>query len=365
VIKLHDVAELAGVSMSTVSRVANGSGLVSAPTRERVERAMKSLDYQPSRVARRLRRERGKAHLLGLIIPDIQNPFFADLARGVEDVARQQGYMVLFGNSDEDPIAETLHLDLMRAESVDGVILPPTADRQHAAAATARGALPVVCVDRRPSRVTLDTVVTDNLRGAYEAVDHLIRLGHHRIAFIGGRPRLSTTEERLEGYLRALRDHDIAPIDALVSGGHSREAGGRHAAEALLALPEPPTAMFVGNNLMTLGALEAIHGRGLRIPDDVAIIGFDDMPWALALNPPLTAVRQLGYEMGRRAVELLLQRIEDPRRSTTLVVLQPELIVRKSCGAGLKRRQRSRRLRAANVANSTDLPPLRPERIGM
>lgn len=349
-VTLEDVARAANVSISTVSRVLNGSSLVAEETRKRVQQAIEALGYQPSRVARRLRRERRPANLIGLIIPDIQNPFFADLARGVEDVAQQHGYMVFLGNSDEDAAKEKLYLDLMRAESVDGLILPPNAERDAAASELARSGLPMVCVDRRLAKVTVDTVVVDNVRGAYEAVEHLIRLGHRRIGFIEGRPELSTSKERLEGYRKALKDYGTEPDPALVRQGDSRQASGRRLTLELLESPDPPTALFVGNNLMTLGALEAIHSLGLRIPEDIAIVGYDDMPWALAFNPPLTAVRQPGYEVGRRAMELLLQRIREPKRSTTLVLLQPELIVRESCGAGLKARRRCRARKAASPA---------------
>jgi LacI family transcriptional regulator/LacI family repressor for deo operon, udp, cdd, tsx, nupC, and nupG len=147
---------------------------------------------------------------------------------------------------------------------------------------------------------------------------------------IGGIPTISTSKERREGYERALSDNGIAIIPELVLEGNSRQESGRSMAEALLNLPHPPTALFSGNNLMTLGALEAIHVHGRRIPEDISVVGYDDVPWALALNPPLTAVSQPGYEMGRRAVELLFQRIREPKRSPTLVTLQPKLIVRKS-----------------------------------
>ena len=331
---MKDVARVAGVSISTVSRVLTGSPLVNEETRVRVQRAMDELDYRPNRVARRLRRDTARASLIGLIVPDIQNPFFAELVRGVESVAQQHGYMLFLGNSDEDPAQERRYLDLMRAESVDGLILPASSDSAQVVAALGRQGIPVVCVDRRLPRVALDTVIADNVHGAYEAIAHLLRIGHRRIGYIGGRPQLSTSQERLEGYRLALQEHGLAFDASLVREGDSRQAGGRALAGELLRLDRPPTALFVGNNLMTLGALETIHLLGLRIPEEIAIVSYDDIPWALALDPPLTAVRQPGHEIGRRAAELLLQRIADPKRSTTLLVLQPELVVRQSCGAG-------------------------------
>jgi DNA-binding LacI/PurR family transcriptional regulator len=330
--KLVDVAKVAGVSISTVSRVLNEPELVNEATKLRVQDAIARLNYRPSRVARRLRVENGTTHLLGLLIPDMQNPFFADLSRGVEDVVQDRGYLVLLCNSDEDLEKERRYVDVMRSESVDGVILPPISKDDPVAKELADSGVPVVCVDRRLAKIAVDTVVTDNVQGAYDAVEHLIGLGHSRIGFVEGRPQISTSWERYQGYRRALEDNGIAFNEELVRRGDSRQDSGRGLTGELLDLDVPPTALLVGNNLMALGALEAIHGRGLSIPDDVAIVSYDDMPWALALNPPLTAVRQPGYEMGRRAAELLLERLADASRSTTLVTLQPELIIRKSCG---------------------------------
>ncbi|MGI9182294.1 MAG: LacI family DNA-binding transcriptional regulator [Longimicrobiaceae bacterium] len=332
--KLKDVAELAGVSASTVSRTINEPEMVNDQTRARVEEAVRALGYRPNRVARRLRVASGLTNLVGLIIPDLQNPFFADIARGVEDVAVHNGYTVLIGNSDENLDKERRYLEVMHAESVDGIILPPNSTSDPVAMDFARSEMPLVFVDRRLSKVKMDTVVTDNLRGAYDAVEHLIRLGHRRIGFVEGRPQVSTSRERLAGYRQALEDHRIELDPERVRTGDSRQESGRRLTKELLVLAERPTALLVGNGLMTLGALEALHRAELKIPEEMAIIGYDDMPWALALNPPLTVVRQPGYELGGRAMELLLQRIRTPDRATTLMVLEPELIVRRSCGAG-------------------------------
>jgi LacI family transcriptional regulator/LacI family repressor for deo operon, udp, cdd, tsx, nupC, and nupG len=331
---LKDVGRLAGVSVSTVSRVLTRSSLVNDVTRERVQRAIDALGYQPNRVARRLlRKDAARGNLIGLVVPDIENPFFADIVRGVEDVARQRDYVLFLGNSDEDAQRETRYLDLMRAESVDGLILPASSDVEPVVARFVAAGIPIVCVDRRMPGLDVDTVVADNVRGAYDAVVHLLGVGHRRIGFVGGRPDLSTSRERFDGYVRALATFDVPLDEGLVRNGDSRQESGRRLTRELLALRRPPTALLVGNNLMTLGALEAIHLERRRIPDDVAVIGYDDMPWALALNPPLTAVRQPGYEMGRCAAELLLRRIHEPRRPTAVVTLDPQLVVRQSCGA--------------------------------
>ena len=332
-IKLADVAELAGVSASTVSRVVNDPEMVRAPTRARVEDAIRRLGYRPSRVARRLRVRSGGSTLLGLVIPDLQNPFFADLARGVEDAAQRAGYTVLIGNADEDAEKERRYLQVMGAESVDGVILPAAGRRSPGAEELVRGGTSVVCVDRRLSRPRVDTAVIDNVRGAYDATAHLIELGHRRVGFIHGQLQLSTSRERLQGYREALDAHALEFERGLTRAGDSRQQSGRRLAADLLRSRPAPTALLIGNSMMTLGALEAIRQSGLRIPEDIAIIGYDDMPWALALDPPLTVVRQPGYELGVRATELLLQRIARPQRGTAVVMLQPELVIRRSCGA--------------------------------
>jgi DNA-binding LacI/PurR family transcriptional regulator len=330
---LQEVARAAGVSISTVSRAISRPDMVNAQTRERVAAAVQDLGYRPSRVARRLRVAHGLSDLVGLVIPDLQNPFFADLARGVEDVATRHGYTVLIGNSDENVEKEARYLNAMMAEAVDGIILPPSCEGRSAAVDLARAGVPLVCVDRRLDKARADTVVADNVRGASDATEHLIALGHRRIGYLEGKQGVSTTRERLEGHRAALARHGIESDPALVVSGDSRPESGRRLAAKLLDLPDRPTALLVGNGMMTIGVLEAIRTRRLRIPEDVALVGYDDMPWALALTPALTVVRQPGYELGSRAMELLRQRIREPERSITTVMLQPELVIRGSCGA--------------------------------
>lgn len=332
--RLEDVARAAGVSASTVSRVISRPGMVASATRERVEQVIAELGYRPSRVARRLRVEAGRSKLIGLILPDIQNPFFADLARGVEDAARERGYAVFLGNSDEDAGKESRYLDIMRAESVSGVILPPAAGSGGRVRDLLDEGVAVVCVDRRLPGTCVDTVVMNNRRGARQATEHLIGLGHDRIGFIEGLAGLSTTAERLEGYREALRAAAIEPDPGLFGAGGSRQAGGRRVAERLLEGGRP-TALIAGNSLMTLGALEAARALGLRVPADVALVGYDDVPWADVVVPPLTVVRQNASSLGRRAMEVLLRRLTAPDRAPQQVVLEPELVVRGSCGAAM------------------------------
>lgn len=327
---LQEVAQRAKVSIATVSRVLNKSDKVVPKTRAIVEQALRELGYRPSRVARRLRMKDGRAHLVGLIIPDIQNPFYAEIARGVEDAAYSAEYALLLCNSDENPEKERFYLDVMRSESVDGIVLPPFDDTDAAVIEIAATGMPVVCVDRSMAKLKTDLVEVDNHRGALEAVSHLLDKGHKHIGLIEGRPQVSTSRERRRGYLDALAERGITVRKELMRAGDFKQGSGRILANELLALPKPPTALFVCNNLMTVGALATIHQRGLRVPQDVAIVGFDDLPWAEALDPPLTVVRQPAYDVGRQAMELLLKRIMDPDRAPVTVRLLPKLVTRRS-----------------------------------
>jgi DNA-binding LacI/PurR family transcriptional regulator len=327
---LQEVARQAKVSIATVSRVLNKSDKVVPETRAVVEQALRDLDYRPSRVARRLRMKDGHAHLVGLIIPDIQNPFYAEIARGVEDAAYANRYALLLCNSDENLEKERFYLDVMLDESVDGLVLPPFDETDAAVVDIVKTGMPVVCVDRSLSKVKTDLVEVDNHRGALDAVNHLLDKGHKQIGLIEGRADVSTSRERRRGYLDALAARGIAPRKELMRAGDFKQESGRVLTNELLDLRKPPTALFVCNNLMTVGALGALHQRGLRVPQDVAVVGFDDLPWAEALDPPPTVVRQPAYEVGKQAMELLLKRIIEPTRPAVTVRLLPELVVRRS-----------------------------------
>jgi DNA-binding LacI/PurR family transcriptional regulator len=329
-VSLQEVARRAKVSIATVSRVLNKSDKVVPETRAIVEQAMRECGYRPSRVARRLRMKDGRAHLVGLIIPDIQNPFYAEIARGVEDAAYAAEYALLLCNSDENPDKEKFYLDVMVAESVDGIVLPPFDETDSVVMDIIKTGLPVVCVDRSLSRVKTDLVEVDNYRGAHEAVSHLLDKGHTLIGLIEGRAHVSTSRERRRGYLDAMAERGVTVRKDLMLAGDFKQESGRVLAGEMLDLRKPPTALFVCNNLMTLGALAAIHQRKLRVPKDVAVVGFDDLPWAEALDPPLTVVRQPAYEVGRQAMELLLKRIMAPGRPPLSLRLLPELVTRRS-----------------------------------
>ncbi len=329
---VEDVAQMAKVSTATVSRVLNKSANVRRATAERVLEAAKKLDYRPDRVARRMRVKTTDSLIIGLVITDIGNPFFSDLSRGVEDVAHRFKNAVMISNTDENPEKEKFYIDSMIAERVSGLIIAPTTGNIKYIQKLSENGFPMVCVDRKPQSLDIDSVLINNEKGAYAAVKRLLELGHKRIGIINGIKGLSTTNERYSGYKKAIKEANVPLAQELVVFENYKESGGQRGMHAFLSLEEPPTAVFATNNLMTLGCIEEIHRQKLTIPDDIALIGFDDMSWSLALNPPLTAVKQPGYELGVNAAELLIKRLNNPGYNTTNIVLNPELIVRESCG---------------------------------
>jgi DNA-binding LacI/PurR family transcriptional regulator len=330
IVSLSKVAEKAGVSTATVSRVINNSPSVNPETRLKVQQVIKELKYSPNRVAQRLRNRNVSSNLLGVLIPDIQNPFYVEVLRGIEDVAYENKYALIMCNFAQDQRKEMLYLDILQSESIDGLIAAPTNEHDQKVINLVRKGLPIVCVDRGLSGVDVDVVLVENRVGAFSAVDHLAKSGYKRIAYISGLPQIPSSQQREQGYLDALVANGL-PIDRnLIKYGDSRHESGVKLCEELLNLPDSPDAIFAGNNLITLGALETIHKKGLKIPGQVAIIGFDDMYWSISLNPPLTAVRQPAYEIGKRAAEQLILRIKDPTRSTVSVILKTELMIRSS-----------------------------------
>jgi LacI family transcriptional regulator len=327
---IKQVADRAGVSVATVSRALSGSAGVSEPLRSRILEAAKSLSYSPNRAARDLRVRSSRA--VGVLIPDIENPFFTSAVCGIEDVLGKTDYSLLLANYNEDPDQETRRLEIFRAEGVCGLIFAASRTPSPLYAEMGNAGVPLVAVSRIP-RLRIDRVTVANRDGAYAATSHLLRLGHSRIAFVNGPLAFTTARDRQTGYEDALRDSEI-PLDGdLVVHSAFKQSAGYIAMGQLLELSNRPTAVFSASNLLTLGALEAIHERHLAIPEDIAIVGFDEMPWATSLRPPLTTVAQPAFEVGRTAAELLLARVRDSSLPRRQVVLETRLIVRSSCGS--------------------------------
>lgn len=326
---IHDVATHAGVSIATVSRVINGNAHVATALAARVRASIEALQYHPSHAARWLRAKH--TMIIGLLISDIQNPFFTSLIRGVEDVAQKNGYSLILCNSDENPDKERQYIEVLCAERIAGAIVVPTRENHRDLRLFKEHQIPVVSVDRRIKDQDVDVVLVDNVRGAREAVLHLLTNGYRRIGVITGPITTTTGQERLTGYRQALHEARLPADSSLERYGSFKEESGWQFAHELLDLEPPVDALFVGNNLMMMGALEAINARKLRIPDDIAIVGFDELPWAALRSISLTTVTQPAYELGSTAALRLFQRLQSSIQFTRQeIVLAPTLCIRGS-----------------------------------
>jgi LacI family transcriptional regulator len=324
---MRQVAERAGVSPATVSRVLNGRETVRADYRSRVLAAVAELDYRPNRLARNLRRQR--ADMIGVVVSDIENPHFSESVRAVEDAAYRRGYRVLLCNTDETPAKQSAYLAILAQERVLGVILSPSDPEGAEIAELLDLGIPVVAFDRAVRDARADAVVVDNVGATRLATDHLLGAGHRNVGFIGGPTGVETGAERLEGYTAAMTAAGLEPV---VSSGRFRIEDGRTATHELLAGGPPPTALVVGNNLMAIGALRALREARLAVPAQVALVAVDDPFWAALVEPALTTVAQPVRAMAERAMSLLLERIEGRRRKSRRVVFEVELRRRRSCG---------------------------------
>jgi len=331
---IRDVAARAGVSVATVSRVVNRSPhRVSPATQRRVLAAVQALGYESNIIARGLKKRTTRT--VALIVPDISNPFFPAIARGIEDVACTRGYAVLLCNTYEDLERERAYLDLLAKRMVDGLIFATVGSNTRHLRALRRERRPVVLVARDVAGVHIDTVLVDNFRGEYQATTHLIALGHRCIAHITGPRSLHVAAERRRGYLQALEAAGIPRAEAVVVEGDFAAEGGRQAVRGLLERGVRFTAIVAANDLMAIGAMEALRQAGRRIPQDVAVVGFDDITFASLVTPALTTVAQPKYRMGQLAMERLLELMGGTDQLGRQTVLIPQLVIRESCGARL------------------------------
>ena len=321
--QIKDVAKQAGVSVASVSRVLTGQTKVSEATRQRVLAAVKALDYRPDLAARRLRSRR--TDTIGLIVSDIRNPFFTEVSRAVEDVAYQQQWRVILCNADENPDKEAAYLDLMRDENVSGVILSPTLARL-ARFRPADYPFPVVLIDRCDRDTAADAVVLDNLDSAYRLTAHLIANGYQRIGCLYGAVS-ATGRQRQEGYTAAMTAHGLKPQTIAVPATVDQA---RSTAAELLKQKTRPDALLASSGLILLGATEALREAQWRFPEDIALAGFDDLPWTRLVEPGITVIAQPTDDLGRAAIALLQQRIAQPAQAVRRVVLRGELRVRGS-----------------------------------
>ena len=333
-VTIKDVARRSGVSSMTVSRVINGSERVSSETRRRVEHAIAELGYVPSRLARGLIRQ--KTGTLALIVPDVANPFFTLVVRGAEDVARRAGYRMILCDTRADLTIEREGIEEMLAHRVEGIAIAPVSDRsrEHLQRVASFG-VQVVLIDRTVPGVECDVVVGDNSAGARRLVEHLISLGHRRIGFITESDDVSTARDRRQAYEATLESAGIAVDPSLIVRSTVDPSGGYDGMHRLLELEEPPTAVFAVNNLVAVGAIEAVRARGLEVPDDVALVCFDDIEYASRLYPFLTVMAQPAETLGTLGTQLLLERVEGRAPDQTRIVILPaQFIVRQSSGDG-------------------------------
>ncbi len=328
---IRDVAEHAGVSIGTVSNVLNRPDVVSEGTRERVLAAIAALGFVRNESARQLRA--GHSRTIGLVVLDIANPFFTDVARGVEDIANAEGLAVILCNSDDRAEKEAAYLDVLAEQRVRGVLITPTAELSPALDTLRARGVPVVLLDRRATGPDQCSVAVDDVRGGWLAAQHLLERGHRRIAFVGGSSGLPQVRERHHGVRQAVLD-TCGDDDALAvfSPQKLTVATGREAAEQIIGMPavSRPTAAICANDLLALGVLQEMVRHGVHVPDDFAIVGYDDIDFAAAAAVPLSSVRKPRQELGRRAAQLLLDEARSDSHLHEQLVFEPMLIVRES-----------------------------------
>ena len=325
---MRDVAEKAGVSKATVSHVINETRFVEEATKQRVNQAIKELGYRPSLAARSLTTQRTR--IIGCIVSDITNLFFAQVVRGIEDVLVSENYSLMVCNTNEVLEREEYYIDIMLRQEVDGIIAAATSQNWQVLDEAVRLNIPIVLLDRTFDDARFPYVGVNNKQGAYLGTRHLIERGHKEIGILSGFHRLSTMEDRLAGFELAMRESSL-PIrgDWSLSSPLTIEAGNK-AIRRLMQLDEHPSAVFICNNLLSLGALIGLREMGLRCPQDIAIVGFDDHPWAAVSNPPLTVIRQPTYAIGETAAQKLLDALDKSGSAISSAVFNCELVIRES-----------------------------------
>lgn len=329
-VKMEDVARQAKVSTSTVSHVLNGTRKVSAQTVQAVEQAVKALGYIPNTVARSLARSR--TNTIGVAISALSNHYFSETVHAIETECAKHGIMMLFVDTHDDPEQELRVVKTLHHRRVDGILLAPSRDPQHRALTYLQNnAIPTVLVDRLAEH-GFDQVGVENRKSTQGLIAHLVAHGHRRIGMVAGANGLSTTQERIDGYRAALLDAGLPWDDMLLVEGESRSESARAATHRLLALSSPPTAIMAGNNLMTIGAMQALREAAIEVPQQMALVGFDDFDWADFFLPRLSVIAQPVNELGARAVGLLLGCIDNPDAPRQTVRLAPTLRIRNSCG---------------------------------
>jgi LacI family transcriptional regulator len=331
-ITIFDVAEASGVSYGTVSRVINHDPHVKAATRARVMSAIERLGYVINRQAQSLARG-GQTHVIGVLVPDLGTGYIGEIVRGIDVELDHAGYDLMLFTTHRRASQEANYVASLVQGVVEGLLLVLPRNPADYLGTLSGRQFPHVLIDHQGVDTHSPAVGAANWQGAFVATEHLINLGHQRIGFITGSMDLGCAQDRLEGYKAALRTHHLPETPELISEGDFFQNSGVAAANVLFDLPEPPTAIFASNDMMAMGAMDAIRHRGLRVPDDVSIVGFDDIPQAAMVYPPLTTVRQPLEQMGRIATQVLLDKLKNPEVITNRIELPTELVVRSSTSA--------------------------------
>ena len=333
-VTIRDVAEATGFSVNTVSRALNDKPDVNAETKRAILETAKKLGYRPNKLARGLRSN--KTQTIGVVVTDVANPFFGALVKGVEETAREHGYSIILQDTDEDYEREEEAIQVMLAEQVDGLLITPVQTKRKTIERLKKAGLPFVLLGRYFDDLETDYVVTDDVQGGFLATEHLIKQGHERIALINGPLYISSARERLQGYKKALVNYEIDLDAALLKSGAVTIEDGYNFAKSLLAQNPQPTAVFAYSDFVALGVMKAIREAGLGIPGDIAVVGYDDVDFSSCLEVPLTTVRIPKKALGKKATELLenkLKNEEDTSRAE--IKLDVQLIIRKSTQRGL------------------------------
>lgn len=325
---IKDVAQRARVSTTTVSHVVNRTRFVSDPVRHEVEAAIRELNYVPSAVARSLKSNSTKT--IGMLIPNCSNPYFAEIVRSVEDHCFGAGYTLILCNTDDEPHRQSAYLQALTEKRIDGMIIISTGEGKDFQRMLHGLPIPMVLLDREIDEVNCDLVETAHLQGGLMATEHLIGLGHRRIACLAGPANLNSSAQRIEGWRSALAQAGLTAPSELLWHSDFTSQGGFNTMQAILASPQAPTAVFVCNDLMSIGALSAAHQAGIQIPQQMSLIGFDDIELAQFASPALTTIAQPKQRIGIAAVDMVLERIQGGRIQARQVILLPELIVRNS-----------------------------------
>jgi LacI family transcriptional regulator len=327
-VTMKDVAEKAGVSVTTVSHVINKTRFVSDDAVKKVTTAISTLEYYPSAIARSLKSD--QTHTIGMIIPNNSNPYFAEIIHEIEKNCFDAGYNLILCNAGDSQAKQAAYIKILMEKRIDGLIVISSGTDKELIDLLSRRKVPKVIIDRKIDGIEADLVETDNYAGGYRATQYLIELGHSQIACIAGPGHLSSACERVKGYLKCLADHQITHSPDFLCRGNFLSQSGFEAMKALLSNPKKPTAVFVSNDLMALGALCALHEENIKVPDEISIIGFDDIKLATFSSPPLTTIAHQKAETGRIVASLITRRIKDKTLEHEHIHLKPELVIRKS-----------------------------------